>query len=132
MALHQVGNYEHLGDYSFEDLPKGKMLEISINPYNGNIFISVSRRRASGKIALEVMRQFVELCDEMERRGYEDPINAIMSECDTGQKMVTLSCIAKLKIKAIPGRRYEKDSRECADDENVTDDTNWRFEENAC
>ena len=55
MTMYKVFKYPYLEMYGFEELPKGDMLKLSMNPYTGQVFVKVEKHRFSTEIALDIM-----------------------------------------------------------------------------
>lgn len=77
MKTVRFGNYKFNG-LDFEKRPKGELFRFGVNPYNGLVQISVSKHRESTKVALDLMRKLVWLCDVIEWHE-KDPLEFLMS-----------------------------------------------------
>lgn len=103
----QVFKYASLDDYSFEELPKGNVVEIAMNPYNGNVFVKLGNRAASAEVALDVMRELLRGVDAYGRRAMvdipSDALRSLLRECD-GDNWETLTKAVRDDIRAIRGR----------------------------
>ena len=95
--------YTSIDAYSFEELPKGNMLEIVMNPYNGNVFIKPGKNSASCLVALDVMREVVSACDVLERQGSADPLRDYHTLCEVGIIDSVLSDAARADYRAFEG-----------------------------
>ena len=109
----RIFTYSELNHYEFEHLPKGEMLGLSMNPYNGNVFIKPAKNRASFAVALDCIREVVRACDVLERNGSLDPLRELY-ELAQGLEYVSSSESVKPEFKAFKGRREnrEKDNGE--------------------
>ena len=105
MRMRQLFKFEKLENYWFSDLPKGNMLEISMNPYNGNVFMKPEKHAASTTIALEIMREVVRACDVYERNGSEDPLRDLLSDCNGSNFKELVSSAKGESMKAVKGER---------------------------
>ena len=74
MALYHVCDYEQVNVMDFEQLPKGYVLEMSMNPYTGYVFLQFEKHPLSSRIGLDVMRRIVKACDLIESKGYDDAL----------------------------------------------------------
>lgn len=109
MRIRKLFRYGRLKEFKFEELPKGNMLEISMNPYNGNVFVKTEKHATSTVIALELMRELVRACDLYERNGSADPLRDLLTGSD-GQNFEELVSSAKGEtMKAIKGSERRKD-----------------------
>jgi|GEM_PF-2438186 len=64
MNFYRLGTFDFKDMYDFEELPKGDMFTLSMNPYTGQVFVKYEKHETSSVIALELMRQIVRECDE--------------------------------------------------------------------
>lgn len=64
MNFYRLGTFDFKDMYDFQELPKGVLFALSMNPYNGNVFVKFEKHETSSVIALEIMRQIVRECDE--------------------------------------------------------------------
>lgn len=82
MAQHFLYSYPDFGGYDFAELPKGAMLQLSMNPYNGKAFVRMGKHATSCRIALDIMRDLVAACGELERSGSVDPLRDLLLKVD--------------------------------------------------
>lgn len=82
MAFVHLFDYHGLDRFEFSFLPKQNMCELSMNPYNGKVFLNVAKQGGSTFFALEVMRELVRACDKLERGGSDDPLRDLLSLVD--------------------------------------------------
>lgn len=107
MTLHHVFDYGRMGDYRFEELPKGYVFKVSINPYTGRVFLDFEKHQSSTVIGLDVMRRIVEGCDFLQRNGSFDPLRDYVHLSETGELGEMLADAARENIKAFEGRKRE-------------------------
>lgn len=107
MSLHHVFDYGRMDDYQFEELPKGYVFKVSINPYTGRVFLDFEKHQSSTVIGLDVMRRIVEGCDFLERNGSFDPLRDYARLSETGELSGMLADAARENITAFEGRKRE-------------------------
>lgn len=107
MTLHHVFDYERMGEYRFEELPKGYVFTVSINPYTGRVFLDFEKHESSTEIGLDVMRRIMEGCDFLERNGSFDPLRDYARLSETGELSEMLADAARENITAFEGRKRE-------------------------
>lgn len=78
MRSKQIGNYELLEQLPFEYRPKGDLLKLSVNPYNGKVYATTSKQVVSPVVALDIMRKVVKACDALESWGISNPLEYLM------------------------------------------------------
>lgn len=67
-----------VGSYDFQRLPKGLVFQISMNAYNGNVFVEIGNRELAGEFAYKFLKRIVSACDLLETLGHDDPISYLM------------------------------------------------------
>ena len=100
-----IFDYANFNKFKFEELPKGFVFELSMNPYNGKVFFKREKHRSSSRISLELMREIVRACDVMERRGSNDPLNDVLDLCSGENWADLFNGSDGLEIRAEKGRR---------------------------
>lgn len=103
MPYYETMTYDGLSAYQFEELPKGELFSLSMNPYNGLVLAYFEKHRSSSFIALDIMRQIVNVCDVLEDAGSVDPLRDYVELSEKGQLVKKLSEAARAKIKPIKG-----------------------------
>lgn len=78
MHCKQIGNYELFEQLPFDYRPKGDLLKLSVNPYNGKVYASTAKQVVSPIVALDIMRKVVKACDELESWGIANPLEYLM------------------------------------------------------
>lgn len=91
MAYHMVGKYDFKELYGFEELPKGPMFKLAMNPYTGMVLIDFEKHESSTRIAYEVLSQLMEDCRRLERLGFSDPLRKYAELCDSEDGETVLS-----------------------------------------
>lgn len=84
MSTYLISRYAKHENYAFEQLPKGEMLGISMNPYNGNVYFQLEKHKSSSVIALDMMREIVHACELLERLDATDPLRDYLEYCESG------------------------------------------------
>lgn len=69
-----------LDGYEFADLPKGEMVSIAINPFNGKVFVTLGNDAETSNLALQIMNRIVEACRVLEGKGSDDPLSDLMGK----------------------------------------------------
>ena len=105
MTLHHVFDYERMGEYRFEELPKGYVFTASINPYTGRVFLDFEKHETSTEIGLDVMRRIMEGCDFLQRNGSLDPLRDYARLSETGELSEMIADAARKRITAFEGRK---------------------------
>lgn len=106
--------YKDLESFDFQHLPKGNMLELFMNPYNGKVYLKPEKHKASTRVTLDIMREVVRLCGHLERNGSDDPLRDLLSLVD-GENWESLSNAAKADVLAFVGRSGENEDNEAAE-----------------
>lgn len=109
MSSHLVLTYSRLSEFEFGELPKGAMLKIAMNPYNGNVFLDVEKHETSTVIGLQLMREIVEVCDVLEELGADDPLREFVELSDRGALNRKLAEAARALIMVEKGGAEGKD-----------------------
>lgn len=102
MRIHHVFDID-LSGYSFEELPKGYVAKVSINPYTGYVFLDFEKHETSTTFALDIMRRVVSACDVLEGCGSDDPLRDYSRLCEAGMIDWVLADAARERIKAFEG-----------------------------
>ena len=105
MTLYTLGKYDFKELYGFEELPKGAMFSLSMNPYTGRVFCKFEKHDASSHIALELMRQIVRECAAMFPDS-KDPLRDFAAFADRRAELEKMQLLEQMKEKA---RRHEKE-----------------------
>ena len=107
--------YDGLEGFVFEKLPKGRLFDLVVNPYNGNVFFKPEKHAISTRISLDLMRRIVSACDVLERNGSLDPLRDLLSSSD-GFDWESLAKDADRKFKAFEGRSGNGEGLQAAGD----------------
>lgn len=91
-------------DYSFEQLPKGYVFKVGMNPYNGKVFFDSEKHNATTRISLDLMREIVRACEELEKGGSADPVRDLMMVCNGENWAELFGSQAPVCIQTIRGR----------------------------
>lgn len=109
----KLGKYDFKDMYSFEELPKGDMFTLSMNPYTGQVFCKFEKHQASSHIALEIMKQIVKESGEL-FLGSKDPLRdyAQFTDRRSGlERLQLLEGLERLRVGREKGREEEAPAR---------------------
>lgn len=109
MSQYKIFDYEKLDDYKFEELPKGYVFKVAMNPYTGYVLLDLEKHESSSHISLEIMRRIVADCDVLERNGSFDPLRDYVRMTETGELTEMLADAARTRITAFEGRKNKKE-----------------------
>ena len=108
--MYKLFNLNDFDKYDFGQLPKGRMLEISMNPYNGNVFLKLDKHEESGVIAYQILKQIVDSCEKLELLGFDEPLLEYCKFSDAGQIDRFVGAVVRPNVKAIKGRSKDEGS----------------------
>ena len=109
MSQYHVFNYEKMDDYKFEELPKGYVFTVAMNPYTGYVLLDLEKHESSSQISLEIMRRIVADCDVLKRNGSFDPLRDYVRLTESGELSEMLADAARERITAFEGRKNKKE-----------------------
>ena len=109
MSQYRIFDYENLDDYKFEELPKGYVFTVAMNPYTGYVLLDLEKHESSTQIGLEVMRRIVADCDVLKRNGSFDPLRDYVRLTESGELTEMLADAARERITAFEGRKNRKE-----------------------
>lgn len=98
---HHVSDYSDLENYEFEQLPKGDMFSLSINPYTGYVFVGIEKHQSSYQISYDVLREIVHACELLERGGSVNPLSDYVRFAEAGVLVDELVKAARKVMKGI-------------------------------
>lgn len=110
MKRNQVYVNLDLSGYEFEQLPKGDMFAVSINPYAGYVFLGFEKHRSSYRIAYDVLKEVMHACEILERGGSENPLSDYVRYTETGVLVEELVKAARKNIRVISERGERAES----------------------
>lgn len=114
MPCYYIGEYGYLNEHEFSDLPKGNMLELAMNPYNGKVYLKLCKQADSAEVALSIMRDLVSCCDMAELAGIDEPLKNMLETM--GGELLRVSDAARVVIRLYEGgsRQHENEAAEGA------------------
>lgn len=107
MRYSHITEFTRLRDYDFEQLPKGEMFALSINPYTGYVSMGLDKHASSTRISYEVLKEVMHACELLERGGSIDPVADYIRLNESGELVSHLVKAAKAEYKAIRGRSVD-------------------------
>ena len=105
MSTHRICRYEKFDGFTFDELPKGEMFSIGMNPYTGAVFFGLEKHESSTQIALDIMREVVHACELLERLDCSDPLRDYIAFCESGEIVPMLCLAARAKITVLEGEK---------------------------
>ena len=108
MSKYRIFDYGNLEEYRFDELPKGYVFKVAMNPYTGYVLLDLEKHESSSLISLDVMREIVAACDVLERNGSLDPLRDYVRLTESGELTEMLADAARERITAFEGRKNKK------------------------
>lgn len=111
--LHELMVHQGVLYADFNERPKSKMLELSVNPYSGKVLLKLGKQEKCGEVALDVMRYLVRACNVLERNGSSDPLRDLLSH-DGENLPLTQEEAAELELLVFGKRRTDSGDDDAA------------------